>query len=98
MKTRPLNSFLKFYVMTSPGIDLYGIAHVKVDFIPLQKMYVILILGRFVWTTNFVQCDPFPLQVMYDVTSAKKATIPPFLLPQAIGGAYQILTGRGWKV
>ena len=48
MKTRPLNSFLKFYVMTSPGFDLYGIAHVKVDFIPLQKMYVILILGRFV--------------------------------------------------
>ena len=48
MKTTPLNSFLKFYVMTSPGIDLYGIAHVKVDFILLQKMYVIPILGRFV--------------------------------------------------
>ena len=48
MKTTPLNSFLKFYVMTSPGIDLYGIAHVKVDIIPLQKMYVIPILGRFV--------------------------------------------------
>ena len=56
MKTTPLNSFLKFYVMRSPGIDLYGIAHVKVDFIPLQKMYVIPILGRFVWTTSFVQC------------------------------------------
>ena len=57
MKTTPLNSFLKFYVMSSPGIDLYGIPHVKADFIPLQKMYVIQILGRFVWTTNFVQCD-----------------------------------------
>ena len=56
IKTHPLNSFLKFYVMTSPEIDLYGIAHVKVDFIPLQKMYVIPILGRFVWTTYFVQC------------------------------------------
>ena len=48
MKTAPLNSFLKFYVMSSPGFDLYGIAHVKVDFIPLQKMCVIPILGRFV--------------------------------------------------
>ena len=48
MKTHPQDSFLKFYVMTSPEIDLYGIAHVKVDFIPLQKMYVIPILGRFV--------------------------------------------------
>ena len=48
MKTYPINSFLKFYVMRSPGIDLYGIAHVKVDFIPLQKMYIIPMLGRFV--------------------------------------------------
>ena len=36
------------YVLSSHTIDLYGIAHVKVDFIPLQKMYVIPILGRFV--------------------------------------------------
>ena len=50
------NSFLRFYVMSSPQIDLYGIAHVKVDIIPLQKMYVIPMLGRFVWTTNFVEC------------------------------------------
>ena len=48
MKITPLNSFLKFYVMTSPEIDLYGIAHVKVDIIPRQKIYVIPILGRFV--------------------------------------------------
>ena len=48
MKTTPLSSFLRFYVMSSPQIDLYGIAHVKVDFIPLQKMYVIPMLGRFV--------------------------------------------------
>ena len=48
MKTTPLDSFLKFYVMGSTQVDLYGIAHVKVDFIPLQKMYVIPRLGRFV--------------------------------------------------
>ena len=48
MKTAVLNSFLKFYVMGSPQIDLYDIAHVKVDFIALQKMYVIPMLGRFV--------------------------------------------------
>ena len=42
--------------MTSTGIDLYGIAHVKVDFIPVLKMCVIRILGKFVWTTSFVQC------------------------------------------
>ena len=36
------------------------IAHVKVDFIPLQKMYVIPMLGRFVWTTSFVQCEWAP--------------------------------------
>ena len=56
-KLRLYTVFLKFYVMISPGIDLYGIGHVKVDFILLQKMYVISILGRFVWTTSFVQYD-----------------------------------------
>ena len=44
-----LNSFLKFYVMGSPEIDLFGIAHVKVEFIPVLKIYTIPILGRFVW-------------------------------------------------
>ena len=48
MKTAVLNSFLKFYVMGSPQIDLYDIAHVKVGVIAFQKMYVILMLGRFV--------------------------------------------------
>ena len=48
MKTAPLDSFLKFYVMTSTGIDLYGIVHVKVDFIPGLKMCVLPILGKFV--------------------------------------------------
>ena len=42
--------------MTRTGIDLYGIAHVKVDFIPVLKMCVLPILGRFVWTTSFGQC------------------------------------------
>ena len=63
MKTTPLNSFLKFYVMSSPGIDLYGIAHVKVDFFPLQKMDVIPLLGRFVWTTSFVQCGVLLVEI-----------------------------------
>ena len=39
--------------MTSTGIDLYGIVHVKVDFIPGLKMCVLPILGKFVWTTIF---------------------------------------------
>ena len=47
-KTTPHNSFLKFYVMTSTGINLFGIAHMKVDIIPPQKMYVKPTLGRFV--------------------------------------------------
>ena len=57
MKITPLNSFLKFYVMRSTQVDLFGIAHVKVDFILYQKMYVMPRIGRFVWTTCFVQCD-----------------------------------------
>ena len=53
MKTAVLSSFLKFYVMRSTEIDLYGIAHVKVNFIPVLKMCVLTLLGRFVWTTIF---------------------------------------------
>ena len=41
--------------MSSPEIDLYDIVHVKVDFILVLKMYVLVILGRFVWTTWFEQ-------------------------------------------
>ena len=55
MKTAVLNSFLKFYVMGSTGIDLFGIAHVKVEVIPVLKIYAISILGRFVWSIYFVQ-------------------------------------------
>ena len=40
-------SFLKFYVMDSPGIDLFGISHVKVGFIPVLKMYALPILEIF---------------------------------------------------
>ena len=40
--------FLKFYVMGSIRIDLFGIAHVKVEFIPVVKIYTIPILGIFV--------------------------------------------------
>ena len=43
--------------MRSTEIDLYGIAHVKVDFIPVLKMCVLPFLGKFVWTIyNFGQC------------------------------------------
>ena len=38
------------------GIDLYGIAHVKVEYFRLQEIYVMFRLGRFVWTTTFEQC------------------------------------------
>ena len=64
MKIVHQNSFLKIYVMSSARSDLYGIAHVKVDFIPLQKIYVISILGRFVWTTSFVQCETKALLIV----------------------------------
>ena len=40
--------FLKNLCYVKPEIDLYGIVHVKVDFIVALKMYVSLILGRFV--------------------------------------------------
>ena len=46
MKTAVLNSFLKFYVIGSTGIDLFGIAHVKVEVIPVLKIYAISILGN----------------------------------------------------
>ena len=42
--------------MGSPEIDLFDIAHVKVEFIPVMKIYTIPILGSFVWSPNFVQC------------------------------------------
>ena len=55
MKTTPLISFLKFYVMWSPEIVLYDIAHVKVDFIPLMdykfcKMWVGDATYLYLWT------------------------------------------------
>ena len=43
--------------MGPTGINLYGIAHVKVDIIADKKMHIIPTLGRFVWTTTFVQCE-----------------------------------------
>ena len=47
MKAAILDSFLKFYVMGSPGIDLFGISHVKVDLITVLKMYVLPMLEIF---------------------------------------------------
>ena len=55
MKTGVLNSFLKFYVMGRTGIDLFGTPHVKVEVMPVLKIYAISILGRFVWSIDFVQ-------------------------------------------
>ena len=43
--------------MCPTGIDLYGIAQVKVEFFRLHKIYVKLRLGWFVWTTIFEQCE-----------------------------------------
>ena len=48
--------FQKFYVMTSTEIDLYDIVHVKAHIFPVPKMWILAILGKFVWTTHFVQC------------------------------------------
>ena len=42
-------SFLFFLCSwEGPKIDLFGKAHVKVEFIPVLKIYTIAILGRFV--------------------------------------------------
>ena len=38
-------------------INLYGIAHVKVDFLLLQKMNVTPRVGKFVRPTSFAQCE-----------------------------------------
>ena len=47
---------------------LYGMTHVKVYFIPVLKMWVSLILGRFIWTPCFVQCgSPCKYMKMYIV-------------------------------
>ena len=56
MKTAVLNSFLKFYVMGSPQIDLLDIVHVKVGFFAVLKMCIRGPLGKFVCSTLFVQC------------------------------------------
>ena len=42
--------------MNPSKFNLIGKAHVKVDFILLQKICVIPSLGRFIWTTCFVLC------------------------------------------
>ena len=51
-----MNSFFEILCYGKHKIDLYGIAHVKVEFILVLKIYTIQILGRFVWSTHFVQC------------------------------------------
>ena len=48
-----------------PEIDLHGIVHVKVDFIVFLKMYALVILGRFVWTTWFVQYEWYQSILIY---------------------------------
>ena len=51
----PPNCFLKFYVMVSPQVEFIGMVHMKVEFIPVPKMGMMPILGRFVWTIYFVK-------------------------------------------
>ena len=41
--------------MRKTEIDIFGIAYEKVEFIPILKIYTTRIIGRFVWSTNFVQ-------------------------------------------
>ena len=49
-------------------MDLFGIAHVKLEFILVLKINTIPILGIFIWSTNFVHCEPstelFCLQIL----------------------------------
>ena len=50
-------SFLKIYVIGSTQIDLLGIFHVKVGFFAVLKMCIRAHLGKFAWSTLFVQCE-----------------------------------------
>ena len=43
-----MREFFEIYVKGSPRIDSFGIAHVKVGFIPVLKMYALSILEIFV--------------------------------------------------
>ena len=49
-------SFLKIYVMGSTQVDLLDIVHAKVGFFAALKMCIRAHLGKFVWSTLFVQC------------------------------------------
>ena len=60
MKITPLNCFLKFYVMTSPEIDLYGIAHVKVDINPRQKLPVLYNVRTHAWSVGIPDNPSYP--------------------------------------
>ena len=60
--------FLKFYVLSSP--EMAYLVHVKEDFIVVLKMYVLVILGRFVWTTSFEQCALSPSYLLYTLKLA----------------------------
>ena len=55
--------FLKFYVMGSPGIDLFGISHVKVDLNPVLIIYVLPMLEIF--DLNYWICTMCPYKTMY---------------------------------
>ena len=47
---------MKIYVMGSTQVDFLDIVHVKVGFFAVLKMCVRARLGKFVWSTLFVQC------------------------------------------
>ena len=55
-----MREFFKSYVMGSPGIDLFVIAHVKVGFIPVLKMYALQVLEIF--DLNSRNCIMWPMQ------------------------------------
>ena len=68
MKNRVLKSFLKFYVMGSPRIDLFDISHVKVEVILVLKMYVLPMLEIF--DLNYpicTMCGVMPIPDPYDI-------------------------------
>ena len=71
-------SFLKFYVMGPADIHLHGIAHVKVDFIPLQEMNVMFKLKEYVGTellANFASLKNFSRTEMVDLPKIAKSLV-----------------------
>ena len=55
---------MKIYVMDSTQVDLLDIVYVKVWFFAALKIFKIRAgLGKFAWSTLFVQCKVLSIQV-----------------------------------